>query len=776
MGLSTATGLISGINFGEVVSQLVLIEQRPIQLLQIQRAQLETVSAELSTLSIRLSSLQSAASSLSDLSSFNANAVSVTTTSSGVSLLDATADETAIPGSYQIKVNQLAQAHSLASQGFVDDDTTAVASAAGTFKFKVGTAGAVTEVTVSATTTLIQLRDAINALDPGVRATIINDGSGSNPYRLVLTAKKSGSSKIITVTENPTTLDFTNKKVEAAFARTTNSYAGSVTSNAGNNYTGTTNKSFVVQIVTGGDPGTATYKYSIDGGVTFLGTNGAAYTGSNAISTQTSLTNYIDGDASSDAENEGVQISFGAASGTLVTGDEFTIDVFAPTLQEAQDAVIQVGNLIVAKDSNTITDVIQGVTLNLLKADSTETIDVTITEDTGDIRQLVDDFLAAYNEAISYLNDQLSFDPDLDEAKPLLGDTTATLMKRQLQNLITTIVPGASSGLNSLAQLGVSTDVETAELSLNDTKFNAALAASIQDVTRLFVGIGVTSNTSIDFVSKTDETKAGSYGINITTAPTKATVTGAQIVPAIGITDEEIVSVNFFTNATTTGEFPTTAQVTLAAGSNVNDIVNALNSAFATQKMAVSASNNGSVIEITSTNYGDDYKIQVLSNKTNVSTQSGLGTADFSLRESTGVDVAGTINDFKAIGKGAVLTSGSGASDDGISIRAEVTTVGNFGNIVVSSGITDRMVSLLEANVNSKDGNIKIRQDGIITTIDRIDKDIERKSLAVARFEQRTLEQFQRLELLLAQFQIQGNALASSLTALTNLATQISNR
>jgi len=95
---------------------------------------------------------------------------------------------------------------------------------------------------------------------------------------------------------------------------------------------------------------------------------------------------------------------------------------------------------------------------------------------------------------------------------------------------------------------------------------------------------------------------------------------------------------------------------------------------------------------------------------------------------------------------------------------------------VVSSGITDRMVSLLEANVNSKDGNIKIRQDGIITTIDRIDKDIERKSLAVARFEQRTLEQFQRLELLLAQFQIQGNALASSLTALTNLATQISNR
>lgn len=763
MGLTSATGLISGINFNEAVSQLVQLEQRPIQLLQIRRAELETVSAELSTLSIRLSSLQSAATSLSSLSSFNSNSVSVTTTSSGVSLLEASADETAIPGLHQITVNQLAQSHSVASQGFVDDDTTALAAAAGTFKFKVGSAGAVTEVAVTTDTTLIQLRDSINALNPGVGASIINDGSGSNPYRLVLTAKDSGSSKTITVTENPTTLDFTNKQVEAAFAKPTNSYAGTVTSNEGNNYTGTTNKSFLVKITSAGAPGVATYQFSTDGGVTFNGSD---------LTTPTSLTD-IDGAGTAD---EGVQLAFGSGTGTLAVGDEFTIDVFSPTLQDAQDAVIQVGNLTVTKDSNTITDVIQGVTLDLLKADSSQTIDVSITEETSGIKGLVDEFLAAYNEAISYLNDQLSFDPDVEEAKPLLGDTTATLLKRQLQNLITSIVPGSSSGLNSLAQLGVSTDPETAELSLDDSKFNSALASNVQDVTRLFVGIGVPSNTSIDFVSKTDNTNSGSYGINITTAPTKATVQGAQIVPTIGITDQEIVSVNLFSNATSTGEFPTTAQVTLAAGSNVNDIVNALNSAFATKKMGISASNNNGIIQITSTEYGDDFKIQVLSDKTNVSTQSGLGTVDSTARESTGVDVAGTINGFKATGKGAVLTSGSGASDDGLSIRAEVTTVGNFGNIVVSSGIADRMVSLLNASVNSTNGNIKTRQDGILSSIETIDKDIERKALGVARFEQRTLEQFQRLEVLLGQFQIQGNALASSLSALSNLSTQISNR
>jgi len=277
MGITSATGLISGINFNEVVSQLAELESRPILLLQSKKSDLQTVSAELSTLGVKLSSLQNAASSLSSLSNFNASTVSVTKTTSGVELLSATVDSTAVAGTSQVQVNQLAQTHSIAAQGFVDDDTTAVANAAGTFKFKVGTAGAVTSVNVTTSTTLVQLRDAINNANGSVNASIINDGSGSNPYRLVLTANDSGSANTVSITENPTTLDFTNKKIEDVFAKTTNSYAGTVSSNSGNTYLGTTNKTFLVEIVSGGDPGTATYKYSIDGGITFLGASGAPY-------------------------------------------------------------------------------------------------------------------------------------------------------------------------------------------------------------------------------------------------------------------------------------------------------------------------------------------------------------------------------------------------------------------------------------------------------------------------------------------------------------------
>lgn len=772
MGLTSATGLISGINFNEVVSQLSALEARPILFLQSQKAGLETVSAELSTLSVQLSALQSAATSLSSLSNFNSNSISVNTSTSGVELLSATVDNTAVPGISQVQVNQLAQAHSIAAQGFVDDDTTAVASASGTFTFKVGSAGAEYDISVTTETTLVQLRDAINGENGSVNASIINDGSGSNPYRLVLTAKDPGSANSISISSNPTTLDFTNKKIEDAYAIGTNSYAGTVSSNSGNNYTGTTNKTYLVEIVTAGTPesGTAQYKYSIDGGITFLGSDGNAYSaGSNDITVPTSSTTV-------GANTEGVEISFGSGTGTLAVGDQFTIDVFNPEFQESQDAVIEVGSLTISKSSNTITDVIQGVTLNLLKADSTETINVTVSEVTSDIKGQIDSFISAYNDVISYLQDQLSFDPDDPEAntaKPLLGDSTAISLKRQLQNLISSTVPGASSGLNSLAKLGVSTDTDTSKISLDDAKFEAALAESLTDVTRLFIGIGVPANSQIEFVSKTDDTDPGSFGLVVNTVPTRATVLGANTVPISGITADETISVSFFTDATSSTNTPTTAQITATAGSTINDIVNALNTAFATKGMAVSASNNSSSIQIRAEEYGDDFKIQVLSTAASPTNQSGFSDT---VTEDTGVDIAGTINGFNANGEGAVLTSGSGFGDDGLSIRAEVSTTGSFGNISVSSGVADRMAALIARIVNTSNGTIKIRQDGIADSVEDIDGQIEKKTAAVLAFEQRTLQQFQRLEVLLGQFQSQGNALAAGLTSIQNLQTQINNR
>lgn len=770
MGITSTVGLSSGINFDDLIGKLLAVERRPIGILEQRKTSFEKTIAAFSALRITLSDLRAKATALSSLANFNDKAVTWTKASSGADLLTATADRTAAPGTTAVTVLQLAQAHAVAAQGFVDQNTTPIASGSGTFTFKVGQAGKTTSVEVTASTTLTQLRDLINAAGGDATASIINDGSGSNPYRLVLTSKNSGAANTITISSNPTTLDFTNKKVEAAYAAPTNSFAGTVSSNAGNNYTGSTNKTFLVKIVSGGAAGTATYTYSTDGGITWLGANGTTYTGSNAITTQGSLTNYIDGAASSNSANEGVQIAFG--SGTLAANDTFSVDVFNPTLQSAQDAVIRVGNLTLSRTSNTVADAIQGVTLSLIKASSTETVDVTVSAQTGAIKTMVKDFVSAYNEVMKNLNDQLSFDPKIGTAKPLLGESTALNLKRQLQTLVTSQVPGASPVVNGLGKLGVSSNKSNGQLSLDEGQLEAMLSSRRQDVARLLVGLGVASHSAIEYVGKTSATQPGTYAVEILSPPAKAAVTGGTAVPSGGIAQSETLTVSLYTNATNPSDSPLSTTVSLPAGSTISAIVNAINSALAAKGIAASASNTGGKVTITASRYGANYKLVVFSNRADDGNQSGIGTTPLT---STGADVAGRINGHKATGLGETLTSASGFAESGLTVKAAVATAGSYGTVTVSSGIADRMVSLLDAAIGAK-GTIQTRTDGLSKSLADLDADIARQTKRLATIESQYRARFERLETLLAQFQTQSQALSSALSSLDNLSRMIARR
>ncbi len=770
MGIVSSIGLSSGINYQELITKSLEIERQPIKLIEERKVSLSTVSAEYTKLSTTLSTLKASSSALADIAAFNPTTVSVSKTSGGTELLTATTSRTAAEGLYQVTVNQLAQAHSIASQGFVDNTTTAVAGGSGTFTFRVGAGGKETSVSVNSTTTLTQLRDAINNANGDATASILNDGSATNPYRLVLTAKKQGLARSITITSNPTTLDFTNKKVEAAYASTSNSFTGTVTSNEGNNYTGTTNKTFLVKIVSGGAAGAATYKYSTDGGITFKGSNGATFDGTNAITTQGAQANYIDGNASSNSTNEGVKISFGA--GTLAADDTFSIDVFNPTLVSAQDAVLKIGNLTFSRDANTISDAIQGLTLNLLKADSSQTVDIKVQTDTSDIKKKIKDFIASYNVAIKFVNDQLTADPQNAAPRPLLGEVNALLIKKQLQDTITALVPGSSSTYNSLSRIGITSSKTTGQLSLDEGQLAIALADNVTNVTRLFAGVGVSSDANVEYVGKTSATQPGIYSVAVSTAPAKATVTGGAAVPSAGITAAEILTIGLYSNATKTGDAPLAVTVSLGAGSKASDIVNAINTAFATKGVKASASKTSdNKIRVTATNYGDDYKVTIVSNQATAN-QSGIGTTTLS---NQGVDIAGLINGHGAEGVGEVLTARAGFPEAGLKIKTPVATTGLFGTVTISSGAADRLTAFLDRTTKAK-GSIDTRQQGINTLLKTMDKDITRKNQAISRLEVTLTLQFNRLETLLGQFKSQSEAVTNALGQLSNLATSISRR
>jgi flagellar hook-associated protein 2 len=93
-----------------------------------------------------------------------------------------------------------------------------------------------------------------------------------------------------------------------------------------------------------------------------------------------------------------------------------------------------------------------------------------------------------------------------------------------------------------------------------------------------------------------------------------------------------------------------------------------------------------------------------------------------------------------------------------------------------SEGFAVRMVDTLDAILNSTDGTLAARTDGIQNSIDDIEDKVEREEMRVLAWEVRTRAQFNALEVLLAEYQTTGDYLSQQILSLQNLNNNISNR
>lgn len=187
----TSLGVGSGLDLESILESLE--ESKTTSLLDPITTQEESVEAEISaygTLTSALDALQTAAAALADASLYE----SLSTSISGSGVAVSTSSD-AVAGSYSIEVTQLAQAQSLATEGASDTSSTL---GTGTLTLQVGSDEAISITLDSSNNTLAGLRDAINAADAGVTATLVNDGSDS-PYRLVLTSNSTGTDAQMTV-------------------------------------------------------------------------------------------------------------------------------------------------------------------------------------------------------------------------------------------------------------------------------------------------------------------------------------------------------------------------------------------------------------------------------------------------------------------------------------------------------------------------------------------------------------------------------------------------
>jgi len=210
----TATGLGSGLDISGLVDQLVAAERAGSDLqLSRQQSRFNSKFSALGSLKSSLSSFKGTLSSINTLSNYSKN----TATSSASGTIGVSANSDAVPNSYAIRVDQLAESHSLASGTFADADETAIGT--GTITIRFGTTDYVSGTDTyngfvlnadknaanieidSSNNTLEGVMEAINDADIGVSASIVNDGSG---FRLLMRSDDTGenSSLEIAVTDN----------------------------------------------------------------------------------------------------------------------------------------------------------------------------------------------------------------------------------------------------------------------------------------------------------------------------------------------------------------------------------------------------------------------------------------------------------------------------------------------------------------------------------------------------------------------------------------------
>ena len=202
-------GLGNGLDFGQVVDQLVKVQRLPIDQLSQKKATAQSKLTDYALLGGKLQALQSAGDALRLPTAFDRTS----TTVSDETALTASASSTATSGSYLVRVTQLAQSHQVTNKGAtaVSSVTSDIVSGgSASFTFRVGT-GTNQTVALSGTATLEDLQNGINDLGAGVTASIVNAGSETTPaYRLILTSTASGAGNGVTIVADGTTLDFMN--------------------------------------------------------------------------------------------------------------------------------------------------------------------------------------------------------------------------------------------------------------------------------------------------------------------------------------------------------------------------------------------------------------------------------------------------------------------------------------------------------------------------------------------------------------------------------------
>jgi flagellar hook-associated protein 2 len=753
------SGLASGIDTSSVITSLVTQEQAPITQLQTEETNYNNALTDWQQVNTDLSSLQTAANTLTQPGTFTA----ATASSSNTSVASITAAAGAQIGQHSLTVNQLAQAQKVVSGSFTSGST--ALGETGSFTLNGQT------ISVSSSDTLNDVASEINASSAGVTATVVH--VGTNNYRLTLAGNQTGLANALSAADNGTDTVLSDLGLISG-SPAIRDIVTDASNDTGAGSIGLNSATQTVANALGQTSGSAASGAIQINGVSVnvnlntdsLNTiasniNNAGITGITAeVVSLPDANGNISGSSPQQLEilsSTGTAPAFTDSNNVLQTLG-ITQTGFTSTITQAQDAQFNLDGLNLTRSSNTITDAVPGATINLLSgsASAPGTTTLNVSQDTNTIISTVQSFVSAYNTVQTFINQENTFTAPASgtssgtqgSSPPLFGDTSLLEIQRQLNDTLNSVTGGAS-----LTSIGLTLN-STNNLTLDTSTLTTALQNNSTKVANLFGLSGTSNNSNVQFVSGTTATQTSTgtgYAVNITQAATQSTVEASTAQTGASTAPETLTfSGALFNNSNVT--------LTLPQGNTLQDTVNQINSSSVLSKgVYATIDSTTGALEIASLNYGSGTDFTASSNLTSGGSGIGIGTT-----VSAGVDVAGTINNEPATGKGRTLTANGGNNTTtGITLLVSAATAGSYGNIQITHGVADALNNNLTQVLDPTNGSIQLAENSLNTQISNAQTQIKQVQDQVTAYQAYLTQMFSAMETQVAALQEQGAAFAA---------------
>ena len=432
--------------------------------------------------------------------------------------------------------------------------------------------------------------------------------------------------------------------------------------------------------------------------------------------------------------------------GTTGSGNQLTQSI------AGQDALLKVNGLDITSSSNTVSDAMEGVTLNLLSSDAGSVKTLTVTTDKTTLKTSISNFVLDFNALRSVTDSLSSYDSTTGDTAQLQGDSTLRSLVSEIRSITGNTIENLSGNYTSLSSIGLSLSANNdGKLVLDEGELDAALAADFDAVGKLFAATATPSDSLVEYSEHTADTTPGDYALNVTQLATQGELTVGATVSSFVVdsgNDAFTMKVDGITSETITiTQKDYTTGTALAA--EIQNRINA-DSNLKDNQVSVVVSYETDHFVVTSNRYGSASTVEILTvedvtQSGNIGLVTGAGV--------TGVDVAGTIDGVAATGSGQYLTASSGDAE-GLKVWVKGGVTGDRGTVAMSRGYVDQLGRALDGYVE-EDGVLEIREE---TLNDKLTGYSEDSTKLDARYEvllSRYRRQFSTLNALLGQLESQ---------------------